>query len=173
MTIELQLRFVPGEIEHWASRYSYPGETELLASVPPRVKAAGYLTSDDLLELGVWKSPRVRSKVLSNSDSLVREVTRIALATPEERLRPHVLLALYGVGWPVASVILHLCHDDPYPILDFRALWSVSADVPSVYGFDFWQAYTAFCRKVASDAGVSMRQLDRALWQYSKEHQPS
>jgi len=165
------LRFDPSEVDHWAARYSYGGEEELLAAVPLRVRQAGYLTRQDLLEIGVWKSPRIRSRVLSNDDSLVREVTRISLSTPEERLRLHVLLALRGVGWPVGSVILHLCHDDPYPILDFRALWSASVDVPSFFSFDFWEAYTAFCRDIAESAGVSMRQLDRAMWQYSKEHQ--
>ena len=142
-----------------------------LTAVLPRVRHAGYLTRQDLLEIGVWKSPRIRSKVLSNDDSLVREATRIALSTPEERLRLYVLLALRGVGWPVSSVILHLCHDDPYPILDFRAVWSASVDVPKAYTFDFWEAYTAFCRGTSESAGVSMRQLDRAMWKYSKEHQ--
>jgi hypothetical protein len=32
-------------------------------------------------------------------------------------------------------------------------------------------AYTEFLRGVAAKAGVSMRTLDKALWQYSKEKQ--
>jgi hypothetical protein len=32
--------------------------------------------------------------------------------------------------------------------------------------------YTRECRSLATAAGVLMRTLDRALWQYSKEHQP-
>jgi hypothetical protein len=31
--------------------------------------------------------------------------------------------------------------------------------------------YAEFCRKTAAECGVSMRMLDRALWQYSKENQ--
>ncbi len=38
---------------------------------------------------------------------------------------------LDGVSWLIASVILHFCHSDPYPIIDFRSLWSVSLEVPS------------------------------------------
>jgi len=34
-----------------------------------------------------------------------------------------------------------------------------------------WSDYTLFCRKLAEDAGVTIRELDRALWQYSKENQ--
>jgi hypothetical protein len=72
----------------------------------------------------------------------------------------------------MASVILHWgCHE-PYPILDYRALWSLGIDSPPAYNFNFWWAYTQQCRGLAAQAGVSMRTLDRALWQYSKENQP-
>jgi hypothetical protein len=168
-----RLRFEPTRVRHWAARYSYPGKDELLAGVSARARTAGHLTKHDLAVIAEWKSPRVRSRIASNPEALVRESTRIALSTPVERLRPHVLLALHGVGWPVASVILHFCHAEPYPILDYRALWSASVKVPSAYDFDFWSAWTAFTRKTASSAGVTMRDLDRALWQYSKESQPA
>jgi len=82
-----------------------------------------------------------------------------------------VLTLLSGVGWPMASVVLHWCHTAPYPILDFRALWSLGvAPLPS-YDFPLWRAYTDHCREMAAAAGVSMRDLDRALWQFSKENQ--
>ena len=48
----------------------------------------------------------------------------------------------------------------------------VGVDVNTVpYNFEFWNEYTQFCRKLASEAMVSMRELDRALWKYSKEKQ--
>jgi hypothetical protein len=68
-------------------------------------------------------------------------------------------------------VILHFFHRDPYPIIDFRALWSVSLPVPVQYGFDFWWPYVQFCRDLSDRTGLDMRTLDRALWQYSKENQ--
>jgi len=75
-----------------------------------------------------------------------------------------VLLLLNGVHWPTASVILHFCHADPYPILDVRALWSLGIDANTVpYNFEFWNEYTQFCRKLAGEAKVTMRELDRAL----------
>ncbi len=36
-----------------------------------------------------------------------------------------VLRFLDGVEWPTASTILHFCGARPYPILDYRALWSL------------------------------------------------
>ena len=38
------------------------------------------------------------------------------------------------------------------------------ASVKVNYG---WQ-YTCFCRQLVAETGVTMRTLDRALWQYSK-----
>ena len=93
------------------------------------------------------------------------------MATEDERARIQSLTLLDGVSWPTASVILYLFHRDPYPILDFRALWSLSLDVPVQYRFDFWLPYVRCCRDLAQRANVDMRTLDRALWQYSKENQ--
>lgn len=80
-------------------------------------------------------------------------------------------MLLDGVSWPVASVLLHFGSCDRYPILDFRALWSLRIKVPKQYDFGFWWAYTLYCRSLADEHNVSMRTLDRALWQYSKEKQ--
>ena len=82
-----------------------------------------------------------------------------------------MLTLLDGVRWPTASVVLHFFHKDRYPIVDFRAPWSMSMDVPNQYSFDFWWKYAGYCRVMADRAHLDMRQLDQALWQYSKENQ--
>ena len=63
----------------------------------------------------------------ANAEGFVNAVTATALATPDERLRIEVLTLLDGVDWPTASVVLHFCHADPYPILDYRAIWSLAS----------------------------------------------
>jgi hypothetical protein len=115
---------------------------------------------------------RTQPRCASNSSEFIRDVTQCALSTPSERLRIEVLTLLNGVSWRTASVILHFFHRDLYPIVDFRAVWSVHGSVPSQYHYEYWWKYTKFCRDVARQAGASMRTLDRALWQYSKENQP-
>lgn len=152
-----------------ASRYPASEDTEVEA-IGAAARARGYLTRDEFLTLCRWKTPRSASRCLKNSEILIREATRFALSTPEEELRIGTLTLLQGVGWPTASVILHLCHRDRYPILDVRALDSLSCRVPAVYDFDFWWAYTFFCRQLAQRWRLGMRELDRALWQYSKDH---
>ncbi len=132
----------------------------------------GYYTRDGFLGVSRWKSPRPKPHREKNDEETVREVTRFALSTPVERLRIEVFTLLHGVSWPSASVFLHLGHRDPYPILDFRALWSLGIDhPPEEYTFEFWWPYVEACRGLADQAGVDMRTLDRALWQYSKERQ--
>lgn len=151
-----------------ASHYSF-ADDQGVEAIGSRTKDRGYLTRDDFLTICRWKTRRSQSRCAANSESLIREATRFALSTPEEALRIGTLTLLRGVEYPTASVILHLCHKDRYPILDFRALESLSCDVPAVYGFDFWWEYTQFCRQLADRWHVGMRELDRALWQYSKE----
>lgn len=106
-----------------------------------------------------------------NDPGFVEAVTRVAFSTPDKQLRIEILTLLHGVRWPTASAILHWCHPDCYPVLDYRALWSLGIDPPPHYNFAFWWAYTEHCRDLANRAGVAMRVLDRALWQYSKENQ--
>ena len=75
--------------------------------------------------------------------------------------------------WPMASVILHFFHRENYPILDYRALWSVSLKAQLQYDFAFWWDYVQFCRDVAQRNEVTMRMLDRALWQYYSTGKPT
>lgn len=155
----------------WAKRYSYPGEAEVEDRVAPAARHRGYLTRDEFLTLCLWKTPRSKSRCAANDASFVQEATRTALSTPHEELKIGVLLLLKGVSWPTASVILHFCDRGEYPILDYRVLWSVGMRPPPQYTFPFWWAYTCFTRELRARTGMSLRMLDRALWQYSKERQ--
>lgn len=168
---KFRLRISENELARWAGRYSYPGESEIESGVAPAARTRGHLTYDEFLRLCKWKTPRSQSRCAANDPDLVQEVTRLALSTGHEELKIGALLLLKGVSWPTASVILHFCDHDKYPILDYRALWSLSITPPSQYTFPFWWAYTNFMRQLQERTGLTMRVLDRALWQYSKERQ--
>ncbi|MGE5277768.1 MAG: hypothetical protein ACM3SU_12290 [Acidobacteriota bacterium] len=165
-----RLRFPVRQVARWAAAFSDPDDAgiERLAA---RARRRGCITKADFLRLAAWKTSRSRRRVERNTESFVRAVTRTAMATPEERLRIEVLTLLDGVDWPTASVILHFCHREPYPVLDYRALWSLGVEKPPAYNFPFWRDYTLACRSLAARASCSMRELDRALWQFSKEKQ--
>lgn len=167
----MKLRFNDAKIQHWAEQYDYRQEDAELTALLPRIRNAGSLTLGQLRRVARWKAPRSAGRVEGNDDEYVTTITGFALQTKCERARIETLTLLNGVGWPTASVILHFFHCERYPILDFRALWSVSAEVPSQYTFDFWRRYVLFCRGLADRTGLDMRTLDRALWAYSSKKQ--
>jgi hypothetical protein len=116
-----------------------------------------------------WKTVRSRPKVAANSEAAVVDATGRALAATDEAIRITSLLELEGVGVPTASTLLYFAFPDDYPILDVRALESLGVKARSQYPVSFWLGYLAACRQIARDAGASVRTLDKALWQYSKE----
>ena len=165
-----RLRFPIREIRKWAGKYDYKGDDELLKIYQAVLKRQSY-TREEFIAVSRWKSQLVRRRASSNDEALVQQVTNIALTAQHERIRIGVLIMLNGVGWPTASTLLHFGHREPYPILDFRALWSLGNQVPSVYTFEFWWDYVTCCRKLCKESGESMRTVDRALWAYSKHNQ--
>jgi hypothetical protein len=57
-------------------------------------------------------------------------------------------------------------------------LWTLGFKQPSQYTFDFWWSYVSACRSVFQRVrrdvpNITMREMDRALWQFSKENQPA
>ncbi len=169
---KFNLKFDAALILELAERYYYPEEDKIINEIAPSAKSQGYFTKEQFQQLCLWKTSRSKSRVSLNPAPFIEEATRISLATPIEEIRVGVLTLLHGVLWPTASTMLHFAHRDPYPILDVRALWSLGVDPPpSFYTFGYWWDYTQFCRALAEKNAVSMRVLDRALWQYSKENQ--
>ena len=167
-----RLRFPENQITKWAALYDYPDEPALIAGPVAAAKRRGHLLFEEFLQIAEWKSKRPKKRYRQNQPALVQEVTGIALAShTSPQLAIEVLTILSGVSWPLASVILHFCHRRPHPILDFRALWSLSCPVPSAYTYPFWAEYVEFTCSLSARTGHDMRTLDRALWQYSKVKQ--
>ena len=152
-------------------RDPYPEEEARLLALKPVIVSRGYLTKDDLGAVAHWKARRSAGRMETNSEHYVREVTGFALSATTERARIEALTLLDGVQWPTASVILHFFHRNRYPILDFRALWSVSiTPPPAQYDFHFWWEYVQFCQNLSDSSGLEMRRLDQALWQFSRDN---
>ena len=168
-----KLRFRENQLERWATTYDYAGESRIVDELAPVARARGYLVRDEFVELARWKSPRPKQLIERNDADLVEKVTRAALSSDREEIRIGLLQILNGVSWPMASVILHFCSTDDYPILDFRALWTLGYSRPPVYGFPFWWDYTTFVRALKQRSGLDMRTIDRALWAYSAAKQPA
>jgi hypothetical protein len=170
-------------VSRWGRRYSNTAkEQELLTKVGPAVARRGYYTVDELAKVGEWKSPRIRSRLARNSAADVEDITRVALAAPE-RLQHRVLGLLHGVRDPVASAALTIWAPDRHTVLDFRAVEALDAlhrsrelsETLPEHEPDSLPDYVDYlecCRRIAGRLGVGLRDLDRALWQWSKEGMP-
>jgi hypothetical protein len=169
--MRFKLRFPVSAIEKWAEGFSDASDSVIEKDIAPAARRQGYLTREQFLTVAEWKTVRSRLRCEKNDAEFVEVVTRAALSSRNERFKVQALRLLDGVEWPTASVILHFCDRGRYPILDVRALWSAGLDATPSYGFPFWMEYTEFLRGISTDAGVSMRTLDKALWQYSKVKQ--
>ena len=163
-----RLQFPPQEIESLAARFPTSDERRLL-EVGAAVRARGHYAREEFIEVCAWKTPRSRPRVAANHESAVIDATGRALGAGDEATRFAALLELEGVGAPTASTLLYVAFPDDYPILDVRALASLGVKSRSTYPVSFWLAYLETCRALAHDHGVSLRTLDKALWQYSKE----
>jgi len=168
---EIQAAFPVSAIERWADAFHDASDSFIEKDIAPVARRQGYLTRDQFLRIAGWKTVRSRPRCEKNDARFVKEVTRAALGSKNERFKIQALRLLEGVEWPTASVILHFCDRGRYPILDVRALWSAGLDATPSYAFPLWMEYTDFMRGISTKAGVSMRTLDKALWQYSKVKQ--
>jgi hypothetical protein len=163
------LQFPASAIEALAARFpaSDDGATDRVGAA---ARARGHYTRSEFLVVCAWKSPRSRPKVQANSARAVRAATSVALSPASaEPARMEALLALAGVGVPTASTLLWVAFPADYPILDVRALHALGHKPRSGYPVSYWLAYLEACRALATTHGVSLRTLDKALWQWSKE----
>jgi hypothetical protein len=163
-----ELQFPAREIEPLAARFGDADDSRLLA-LGAAARARGYYTRREFIEVCAWKTPRSRPRIAANPPHAVKSRTRRALTADDESARILPLLELNGVGVPTASTLLYSAFPADYPILDVRALESLGVKPRSTYPVSFWLQYLVACRELAHRHGVSIRTLDKALWQDSKE----
>lgn len=172
-------------VRDWSERYPVSDrEQRLFARVGPAAASRGYLTSQELAEIGRWKSRRATGYLAQNDQTLVEDVTRVAFApdTPD-RLRHRILCLLRGIGQPIASAILTVWKPGEHTVLDYRVVEALQqlakrgilgSDLPGGEPGalpDYW-AYLQVYRPVADRLGVSYRKLDRALWKWNEAGMP-
>jgi hypothetical protein len=161
-------------IQRYERGYDETAEIHLKELIRDRFKQGQCsLTKRIFLGIATWKTPRQKPNYERNPPGLISEVTEIAFQKGRnERVRIELLTIVDGVQYPVASTLLHFAFPDRYPILDFRAVWSLGMEQPSAYTFEFWWEFVGRMRTESSRLRLPIRELDKALWAYSKENQP-
>jgi hypothetical protein len=162
-----RLQFGPSEIPNLAKRYDGQNDTEALHA-GQRI-AQGDCSRKNLETIFHWKTKgRGASRLMANSDGEVAEALSIAAKALYERSAISVLIGLIGVDVPVASAILTAINPERYTVIDFRAIESLGFTTKD-RSVDFYLYYLECCRALAERHQVTLRDLDRALWQWSSE----
>ena len=145
-----------------------------------KAKRCGRMTRADLIVVAKFKSSRCIHHCKENFNENIKDVSTIAFSTESEFIRINILRTLHGVGWPMASTILHFANlpyvvnpPDGYPILDRWAMEAVREPTETIkeltkYSFENWKKYIKICRQKAKKCKVPMRTIDKALWTYGK-----
>lgn len=169
----LRLQFAPSLIPRLATEYRVEEDADALAA--GRAIVAGDFSRKHLATIFEWKTRgRGRTRLLANSRKEVTDALRLACAAKTERAAIAVLTGLSGVSVPVASAILTAIYPRRYTIIDFRALEALGCKEPfPAATVAFYLLYLVRCRELAAKHGVGLRELDRALWQWSKTMGPS
>jgi hypothetical protein len=162
------LQFDPSEIQALAQRYGYQQDDDAFAAGKKIV--AGDYSRDNLKVIVRWKSARKIAFIDDNTDAEIAKALRFACdIRTTEKSAIEVLDRLHGVGVPMASAILTTINSEKYTVIDVRALESLGLskwDGTSSFYIDYLQE----CRALTFKYKVSLRTLDRALWQWSKEN---
>jgi hypothetical protein len=162
-----RLSFDPTEISSLASRYKSEEDDEALAA--GRRIAGGSYTSQELEIIFKWKTRnRGISRLHRNTPAEICDALRLATLAKAERCAVAVLTGLSGVDVPVASAVLTATYPDRYTVIDFRTLHALGNSTAN-RSLPFYLLYLDFCRKTSKAQRISLRDLDRALWQWSSE----
>jgi hypothetical protein len=120
-----------------------------------------------------WKTGgRGRSRLRLNSDLEIRDALRSATSAEAPRAALAVLTGLSGVQVPVASAIMTMIEPTIFTIIDFRALEALG-NLTKDRSTGFYLIYLRYCLKLAKEWDMSIRQLDRSLWYWSREREPT
>ena len=153
-------------------------EQYLFEIVSDRFAEEQTLTPYDFFAIIVWKSNRskmnVRDGLLAAGKSPA-DVMADVVAADTPRGKIETLLQIRGIGAPIASAILTVCYPDEFTVLDdrvWRTLKQARVDGLPDYSPSSPEDYIRYCqvcRRLAAERGMSLRDLDRALWAKSWE----
>lgn len=150
----------------------YSLEKYLFEEVSNNFKKNHFLTNEEFFSIVIWKSPRVKTKVLKGikkSGKTVKEITEKLFAEKDRGEKINILRKIYGIGIPVASAVLTVCFPDEFTITDYRATEAlnktknVKIKDPSIL-IENYLEYVDICKEIAKENNLSLRDTDRCLW---------
>ncbi len=118
-----------------------------------------------------WKSPRAKGKINWSDYRIYQKAFRQVLSIDEDE-RMEVLVALPGIGAPIASAILHFIFPSVFPIYDFRTtetLHYFSYIKSKIVSPRYYREFRETIQSVREELDrYDLRQIDRALFAFHK-----
>ncbi len=155
----------------WASHYSYQEDTRIFGEIGLNARRRGWYERQEFLDVVRWKTKgRGIGRAQRNQADFVMAATQMGFLAAHPAVAVAALTSLAGVQVPVASALLTASYPDRYTVTDFRSQESI-VDWGGNRSYSTLRDYVGYidtCCEQASRLGVTMRQLDRALWAYSK-----
>jgi hypothetical protein len=153
--------------------------TQRLFKSLSKIRQRGYLTKNELVDILNWKTRgRPIKHYSANTEKEVKEITRLAFETKNDKLKIHILTALNGVRYPSASAILMFYDKRRYPVLDIRVwkqLHKVKLVKENPRGQNFtlkqWEDYLKVIRQLAVQTKLTPRQVEKRLFDHSVKTQ--
>jgi hypothetical protein len=84
-----------------------------------------------------------------------------------------LLVAIPGVGIPVASAILALSDPQRYCVIDFRGWRALFCEERTAFSVKDYLRYREEVAHLAVDLGWSVQETDLAVWEYDREAKPT
>lgn len=173
LTFKFELQYAPADIQKLIAQYlDTPNQSGTAADKERKMEDAGRRivqstgSRQDADIIYKWKSPRRMDLFSKNTDGEVSQALTDAIAAKTPREAVESLTRLKGVGVKMASAILTAMFPELYTVSDFRA--SEALGVKDSSDVDFYVSYLEACRRIAKEHEVSLRNFDRANWQWSK-----
>ena len=166
-TPNFQLQYDPADIPKLAAEYmaKFGADDQVMEDAGRRI-ASGDVSRPNLEAICRWKSARRIRLLDKNTDAEIEQALKQAIAAADVKEAVEALITLAGVGVKMASAILTAINPERYTVLDFRALEALN--VKNSENVDFYVLYVKACRSMAKKYGITMRDFDRANWQWSK-----
>jgi len=176
-----------GRLRSWGELYpdpSAPAEQNSAARASEDERLARFaglnvLDRDQVIELIGWKfgSMAHRKALAMRGISPQRwagrggaaELIRRALADSDDDNALAMVCGIYRFGPAMGSTVLAACRPERFTVADSRALTALRGlgrMPPGPAGFrrSHWPPYLSACRSLAALCGLSLREVDRALW---------
>ncbi len=167
----MKFRDDPKILLDYAERSGYPKPDEDIVSLSENIRIKREFNLNDIKQFADWKAPRIGIKIVRNEKQLIKDVSDFVFRSKHPKSKIEGLQIIHGVGYPLASTILHFLYPNDFAIIDVRALWSLDENRPNFYTYDFYERYNNTCKMLSRELNVYLRLVDKGLWQYSKENQ--